>query len=166
MSKTNPMYSTPIDCSQNWPSFDKNSLALPRHYQDCFSKVLIPHGLVLDRVRKLAFDYYNNLDKSKDIVLVCVLKGANQFYNDFFTELKRLIVSDVTCQKPPIILQEFIRVKSYEGTESTGKVKIIGMDTLDSFRDRNVIVIEDIIDTGRTIGSWDEFLDCDWAVFG
>ena len=45
---------------------------------------------------------------------------------------------------------EFIQAKSYEGTESTGKVEIT-QDLTGKIDGKNVIIIEDIIDTGRTL---------------
>lgn len=45
---------------------------------------------------------------------------------------------------------DFVRLKSYEGTESTGHIRIIGGD-LEALRDRNVLIVEDIVDTGATM---------------
>jgi len=46
---------------------------------------------------------------------------------------------------------EFIRVSSYEGTKSTGRVKIGGGIDLESLRQKHVILVEDIVDTGTTL---------------
>uniref|UniRef100_T1JKX5 Phosphoribosyltransferase domain-containing protein n=1 Tax=Strigamia maritima TaxID=126957 RepID=T1JKX5_STRMM len=60
---------------------------------------------------------------------------------------------------------DFIRLQSYEarqdlinllnsqsdGNDQSGPIKVIGGDNLDGLRDRNVLVVEDIIDTGRTM---------------
>ena len=46
---------------------------------------------------------------------------------------------------------EFIRVSSYEGTNSTGDVKIGGAVDLESFKQKHVILVEDIVDTGTTL---------------
>ena len=48
---------------------------------------------------------------------------------------------------------EFIRLRSYENTESSGEVQIVGVsaDELVNLRGKNVLVVEDIIDTGRTM---------------
>ena len=46
---------------------------------------------------------------------------------------------------------EFIRVSSYEGTESTGNVKIAGGIDLESLKQKHVILVEDIVDTGTTL---------------
>ena len=48
------------------------------------------------------------------------------------------------------VIFEFIEVSSYEGTESTGKVTL-HKDIKQSIEGKNVLIIEDIIDTGRTL---------------
>jgi len=84
--------------------------------------------------------------KGKEITLICILKGSV-----FFTvELAKNIKGDVKL--------EFIRVSSYgEGTESTGEIKM-KLDLKDSIQGKDVIVIEDIIDTGRTLAYLIEYL--------
>lgn len=71
-------------------------------------------------------------------LLVCVLNGAAPFAVDLF----RAIDTDAEIT--------FIRLKSYEGTGSTGAVKQI-MGLGEDLRGRDVIIVEDIIDTGRTM---------------
>ena len=84
--------------------------------------------------------------KGKEITLICILKGSV-----FFTvELAKNIKGDVRL--------EFISVSSYgEGTESTGEIKM-KLDLKDSIQGKDVIVIEDIIDTGRTLSYLIEYL--------
>lgn len=71
-------------------------------------------------------------------LLICVLNGAAPFAIDLFRALD--IDAEIT----------FIRLKSYEGTGSTGTVKqIMGLN--EDLTGRHVIIVEDIIDTGRTM---------------
>ncbi len=77
--------------------------------------------------------------RGKRPLFICVLNGAFAFASDLFRAVN-LPDAEIT----------FIRLKSYEGTSSTGKVKeVIGLH--EDLKDRSVVVIEDIVDTGKTI---------------
>ena len=75
----------------------------------------------------------------KTPLFVCVLNGAFPFASDLFRAVES-IDAEIT----------FIRLKSYEGTESSGTVKeVIGLH--EDIKGRTVIVVEDIVDPGNTI---------------
>ncbi|MFM6947067.1 MAG: hypoxanthine phosphoribosyltransferase [Flavobacteriales bacterium] len=74
----------------------------------------------------------------KDPLFLAVLNGAFLFAAD--------LIRQVSC-KPEI---SFVKVSSYQGTQSSGRVdELIGLQT--SLKDRHVIVLEDILDTGVTM---------------
>lgn len=101
-------------------------------------KVLIDEEKLHKRVDEIAAQIESEY-KGKEIILICILKGSV-----FFTvDLAKRINGDVKI--------EFIRVSSYnEGTESSGEIKM-KLDLKDSIQGKDVIVVEDIIDTGRTL---------------
>ena len=75
----------------------------------------------------------------QELVVICVLKGAFMFCSDLIKKINL-----------PVKL-EFIALSSYgEGTSSTGNVKL-EMDISTSIADKNVLIVEDIVDTGLTI---------------
>lgn len=75
-------------------------------------------------------------------MLLCVLKGASSFYLHLLEALQDVRQGFYT---------EFIRLSSYEGSETTGKVKIGGGLNYNDLTGKDVIIIEDIIDTGTTL---------------
>ncbi|CAM9270350.1 unnamed protein product [Discosporangium mesarthrocarpum] len=109
---------------------------------------MIPHGLIVDRIEKLA--QVIREDYESTIHLVCVLKGGNAFFQDLLTALRRY--HDFSKHTYVPFTYDFIRVKSYKGTQSLGSVQITGAD-LSALAGKDVLLVEDIIDTGLTMSS-------------
>lgn len=105
--------------------------------QKNFTKYLNHHEIDV-AVRGVA-ERLNRDYAGKEVVLVCVLKGAFVFCADLVRQL------DLKCDV------EFVRLSSYgRALRSTGTVTIlkdIGID----IRDKHVLIVEEIIDSGRTL---------------
>ena len=124
---------------------------IPKHYEDYVDKVLIPAGMIQDRIEKLAADIFHDMIDHQEIHIsaVCVLKGGYRFFSELLNKLNTL---NTTSGRSVPISIDFIKVKSYLDTSSTGEVQIVGMDNLvESLKARNVLIVEDMIDTGRTM---------------
>ena len=100
-------------------------------------EVLINEAKLQKRIEELAKKIEKDYE-GKEIVLLGILKGSVPF----LWELEKRIKNDMQL--------EFIEVSSYEGTESTGKIKL-SKDIASSIEGKDVIIVEDIIDTGRTL---------------
>lgn len=100
--------------------------------------------IVTDIAAKLDRDYAG---EDKRLVLVCILKGSVVFMGDL---MKKVTV--------PVEI-DFMRVSSYgAGTESTGTVNII-LDLIRKDLDQcDLVIVEDIIDSGRTLAHLSQYL--------
>ena len=111
-------------------------------YGDDVEAVLLTEEALQTRIQELAdmiSEKYK--DAEQDLILVCVLKGAVFFLTDFVRKLS--IPAEM----------EFMAVSSYgNSTTSSGVVRIL-KDLDKEIADRDVLVVEDIIDSGLTL-SW------------
>jgi len=101
-------------------------------------KTLISEEKLKEGIRRIAAEI-NEEYKGKEVHLICILKGGVYF----LTELSKFLTMDVTI--------DFISVSSYgAGTKSSGVVKFI-KDLDEPIEGKNVIIVEDIIDSGNTL---------------
>jgi len=92
---------------------------------------------IAEQVNRLAGELKLKYEKEKPL-FIAVLNGSFMFASDLF---KQLDFDAEIC---------FIKLASYKGTKSTGQVvSAIGLDV--TLKNRHVIVLEDIVDTGRTL---------------
>ncbi len=100
--------------------------------------VMIDEETVEKKVREIAAQISREYE-GKTLHLICILKGSVFFA----CELAKRITVPVTL--------DFMSASSYgDGTESCGRVKIV-KDLDESLEGRDVLVVEDIIDSGRTL---------------
>lgn len=108
-------------------------------------KVLIDEKTLQSKIEEVAERIMKDYE-GKDITFICILKGSAMFTVDLAKKIKNNVRF------------EFIRVSSYgEGTVSSGKVTM-KLDLQDSIEGEDVIIIEDIIDTGRTLSYLRDYL--------
>ena len=107
------------------------------HYNGLTFVPYIEKERIAARVKELAAQIKKDCEGTVPL-FICVLNGAFPFAADLF----RAVDMDAEIT--------FIRLKSYEGMASTGVIKeVVGLT--EDIKDRNVIIIEDIVDTGKTI---------------
>ena len=110
-----------------------------RNLYDDIDYVLISEDRLYERIQELAQQVEDDYADAEELLLVGILKGAVIFISDFSRLLKR----------PHKI--DFMAVSSYgKETKHSGVVQIV-MDLRASIHNSHVILIEDIIDSGRTL---------------
>lgn len=101
--------------------------------------VLIDEATLQARIQEVAAQIEADYAAEDDLLLICVLKGAFMFLSDISRAIKRAHSVD------------FMGISSYgKGTTSMGAVQII-MDLKAPIEERHVLIVEDIIDSGRTL---------------
>ncbi|KCV72876.1 hypothetical protein H696_00447 [Fonticula alba] len=120
--------------------------SVPKHYETDLESVLIPNGMIRDRIDRLARNILEECTPHSEITLLCVLKGAYLFFSEMISVLMRL---NVDRPNPVRIHVEFVRLSSYANDVSTGHVRILGLN-LAGLYGKHLLIIEDIVDTGRS----------------
>lgn len=100
----------------------------------------LPESLIQEKIKELG-EIISKEYEGKKPLFIGVLNGSFMFAADLF---KQITIEAEIC---------FIKLASYKGTKSTGNViTAIGLDT--DIRDRHLILLEDIIDTGKTMNEF------------
>lgn len=117
-----------------------------KDYNELLAEVLIDEETLQNRIAELGREISRDY-QGKDLLLICILRGGVLFLTDL---MRRISV-------PHSI--DFMAVSSYGAgaRESSGEVRIT-LDLTTSITDRNVLLVEDIIDSGNTIASVLELL--------
>ncbi len=107
-------------------------------------RLYIPHSELQQAIEKIARKINADME-GKNPLFICVLNGAFIFAADLLKEIS------VDCEIT------FMRMKTYEGLHSSGRIKEIQPLEVD-IKNRTVIIVEDIVDTGFTICRIKEYL--------
>jgi hypoxanthine phosphoribosyltransferase len=101
-------------------------------------EILVQADDLQRRVKELAAEITNDYE-GKDLLLICVLKGAVFFLSDLMRSI------EVPCEV------DFMAVASYgDSTDSSGVVRIL-KDLDAPIEERHVLIVEDIVDSGLTL---------------
>lgn len=137
-----------IEINDGAEGYPVNMFCVPKHYTSFIQNILIPRGVIADRTERLARNIWDDLGDGRPLAVLCVLKGGYQFCSDLMDYIKAL---NRHASKSVPMRVDFIRLKSYENDKSTGEIKVVGGDNLQSLEGKNILIVEDIIDTGNTM---------------
>ncbi len=110
-------------------------------------KVLFTEQQLQNRIEELAEEMNHLYRDTEVLIMICILKGGFMFASDLARKL------NIPCQI------EFVRLSSYgDGQKTTGTVKPVDL-TLPRLSNRDVLLVEDIVDTGLTLNFFMEYLE-------
>lgn len=105
-------------------------------HQD-IQEILLTEQQIATRIREMGQELLRDYE-DKNPVFIGILKGSVVFYADLLRSF------DAHCE------MEFMQLSSYRGTQSTGNVMVL-KDVVKDLQGRHVVVVEDILDTGRSL---------------
>jgi hypoxanthine phosphoribosyltransferase len=91
--------------------------------------------------------------KGKKLHIICVLKGGINTFSDFISQLIKL--NSISTHSVPLTY-DFVRIKSYENMQSSGKLTIESTLEEEDVKGKDILIIEDIVDTANTIIAFTE----------
>ena len=100
-------------------------------------EILLSEEQIKTRIQELGVELLRDYAGKKP-VFICILKGAVIFYADMIRAFND------HCE------MEFMQISSYQGTQSTGSV-MIRQDVRQDLKGRHVVILEDILDSGRSL---------------
>lgn len=110
------------------------------NYKDFLQEILIDENRLKSRINELGKAISNDYKDSNDLLLICILRGAIIF------------LSDLSRQITIPHAMDFMAISSYgSGSRLSSGVVRINMDLTTNIYDKDVLVVEDIIDSGNTL---------------
>ena len=109
------------------------------------SKTLISKEEIENKISEIESEI-NDKYKEEELVVIGILKGAF------------IVVSDLAKKLQLDVTFDFMSIKSYYGSESSGQIKIV-KDLEYDIADKNVLIVEDIYDTGLTLSNLKKLLE-------
>ncbi len=110
----------------------------PKYPYRFIDQIIITEDEIRQRVKSLGDQITEDYKDSEKLVLLGLLRGSVMFITDLMRQIKRPMTMD------------FMSVSSYAGSKSSGFVRI-DSDHKSTIEDWDVILVDDIVDTGKTI---------------
>lgn len=125
-----------------------------KKYRDCVGAVVVSNEMIMARFTELAHEiveYYQD----RPFTILVVLKGAVTAFSDLVRCLTKVYEES---EYENNLFYEFVQLKSYENTGSTGNVEVTIDKDID-LHNKEILIVEDIVDTGHSMRTLLRFLE-------
>ena len=129
---------------------DKDQFVLPAHYAEDIKSILLTRGMIEDRIEKVAFDISRYYPSTESLHIICLLKGGRMFFQNLTDTLNRIYRFKDGQEQPPFV-EYFVNLK--KDKLHPGHIHTLS-DDLSGLSGKNVLVVEDLVDTGKTLSKF------------
>ncbi|CAH8545918.1 unnamed protein product [Heterobilharzia americana] len=146
-----------IILNDDFPGYLANNFILPARYEKYIESIIVPNGMVVDRLNKMASDITDHYESSfaRSIHMICILKGGFRFASDLFDRLQACISSR---KKDIGVYIDFIAASTYVNDSVGHDTRINPCMNMEKFKNKNVLIVEDLIDTGTSLTRIEEYI--------
>uniref|UniRef100_A0A5K3FDT2 Hypoxanthine phosphoribosyltransferase n=1 Tax=Mesocestoides corti TaxID=53468 RepID=A0A5K3FDT2_MESCO len=149
---------TVVVIPDKYQAYEISHFCVSPKYVEFLDRLMIPNGLIKDRIEKVASEIIEHFEsiKAQHITMMCVLKGGFKFFADLIDAMERTIRARGT---PIPISTDFVRVRSYVNASSSNSIQLNGVEDPSSYKGKDILIVEDIIDTGKTMTALHKYLN-------
>ncbi|TNN15101.1 Hypoxanthine-guanine phosphoribosyltransferase isoform 3 [Schistosoma japonicum] len=130
---------------------------VPNKYKQYIDSIIVPNGMIKDRLEKMSVDILETFESNgaTSINLLCVLKGGFKFASDLGEKIQSCAV---TRGRNISIFMDFIVASTYENDVVGHETQFYPCSNFTSFQDKDVLIVEDLVDTGTTLNKLIAFI--------
>ncbi|XP_018645680.1 hypoxanthine-guanine phosphoribosyltransferase,putative [Schistosoma mansoni] len=148
------------DCiifDDSYEGYSAKNFTLPEPYEKHISTILIPGGMVRSRLDRMSIDILDDYEKSgvKSVYIICILKGGFKFASDLFKTLQEYSFTRRSYIKVSI---DFLAASTYVDDSVGHDTNITPCTNMEKFRDKDVLIVEDMVDTGTSLNELERFV--------
>ncbi|CAF1057429.1 unnamed protein product, partial [Brachionus calyciflorus] len=143
-----------IKIKDNASGYPIDLLSIPFHYRNDLENIMIPYGLIMDRTEAIANKIFNDFQLEESLVLLCVIKGGYKFFSTLIEKIQSKNRNNDKLSLPLKI--NFLCLKN--DANSNHHIELMDTDDLSFIKGKNVLLIENIVDTGVTLSTIKNFI--------
>ncbi|CDJ64292.1 hypothetical protein, conserved [Eimeria necatrix] len=146
MSSEKRLGSDPI-AVQDGHLYTADQICIPSTCAGHVKGILIPQGLLRDRIEKMAYDIRKHY-KEGELHLLCLLKGARTFFGDLSASIFKQGSLDSSGRSLELF-HHYVQISTYRNCAATGQVKFVA-DQLTCLKGKDVLIVDDVVESGNT----------------